>query len=175
MKVGSKRRDGWVRKVLKMPRCQEKKTALIIPGAVEARKATVGIMTKLLPVPFPSAIAQWKIITKKMAFPTSVKKQAKKSRRNRLDRYPLRRPPTPRTLQGPTFRALAIPRLAVIIEVPYVARKKCISLGGVHVVVVVAVGDPSPSGPKIALTALPAFSQSCPSDPATAKIVVVIS
>ena len=90
--VGRIRKDGWARKVLKMPRCQEKKQALIIPGMVEARKVTIGMATKLSLVPLLSATAHVKTRTRKMALPTSVKKHAKKRRRKRWERKPLRSP-----------------------------------------------------------------------------------
>ena len=99
-------------KVFNMARCLMKMRPVTRPGRVETRKAMINDKTGYsLMIGLSMRNINMPILIK------SVWKQAMKRRKKLKVSKPSRSPLSERTLQTPTFRALAIPRLAETIEV----------------------------------------------------------
>ena len=104
MKMGRMKKDGWVKKVLNIFECQVEMRAVTRPGE---KTVTSGMRKRRMPV-FCANI-KTNEMKKRDNFPVRVKREAKKRRRNLLERSL-----SPgKTLHGPVLRALARPMLAV--------------------------------------------------------------
>ena len=111
VKVGKSKKDGWLRKVLKLPWCQVKQRAVISPGRETTMKSKIEKKMKFV------GLFSERYVKRNIDLPNRVKRHARKIRMKRIVRKPLRRPPSLSTLQGPTFKTFAIPMLAEKIEV----------------------------------------------------------
>lgn len=111
VKVGRRRKEGWARKVLNQPSCQTKQQAVIRPGKVTAIRLNIEMEMK------SKGFFSARYVIRSMVLLNRMKRQARKMRKKRIVRKPLRWPPSFSTLQGPAFNTLAMPRLAEKIEV----------------------------------------------------------
>ena len=110
--MGRMKKEGWIRKVLTIFECQVETRAMIRPGNSTNAKMRPNVSSML-----PPAVASNGTIN---SFPSRVRREAKMRRRNLQER----RPPSGRILQGPVFKALAKPKLAVNMDVVYVTVNK---------------------------------------------------
>ena len=104
--VDKSKKDGWLRNVLSPPGCHVEQQAMMKPGKVERVKVKIEKWMKvngLLPDTY---------VKRSMVLLKRTKRQARKMRKKRSVRKPLRGPSSLRTLQGPTLRTLAMPQLA---------------------------------------------------------------
>ena len=83
--IGKSKREGCLRKVLKRVRCQVKVTPVIRPGRVSR------------------GTGKGKIMADNKNLANIVHRQARKMTMNRMERKPLRSPPSETTLQTPTL------------------------------------------------------------------------
>ena len=111
VKAGRSKKEGWARKVLNQPSCQVKQQAVMRPGRVTAIRLNIEMEMKFV------GFFSERYVIRSMVLLNRVKRQARKMRKKRIVRKPLRWPPSFSTLQGPTFSTLAMPRLAEKIEV----------------------------------------------------------
>ena len=88
--AGKSKRDGCLRKVLKRVRCQVKVTPVIRPGRVSR------------------GTGKGKILRDIQNLTIIVHRQARKMTMNRMERKPLRSPPSETTLQTPTLDILYV-------------------------------------------------------------------
>ena len=91
--VGKSKREGCLRKVLKRARCQMKVTPVIRPGRVSRGKGKGSER--------PERIGR--IEAENQNLPIIVDRQARKMTMNRMERKPLRSPPSATTLHVPTL------------------------------------------------------------------------
>ena len=110
--MGRTKKEGWVRKVFSIFECQVETRAMVSPGNSTTAKMRQNVSSKL-----PPAVASNGTI---INFPVKVRREEKARRRNLQER----RPPSGKILQGPVFRALAKPKLAVKMDVVYVTVNK---------------------------------------------------
>ena len=106
VKVDKSKKDGWLRNVFSPPGCHVEQQAMMKPGKVERVKVKIEKWMKvngLLPDTY---------VKRSMVLLKRTKRQARKMRKKRSVRKPLRGPSSLRTLQGPTLRTLAMPQLA---------------------------------------------------------------
>ena len=111
VKAGRSKKEGWARKVLNQPSCQVKQQAVMRPGRVTAIRLNIEMEMKFV------GFFSERYVIRSMVLLNRVKRQARKMRKKRIVRKPLRWPPSFSTLQGPTFSTLAMPMLAEQIEV----------------------------------------------------------
>ena len=99
--MGRTKKDGWVRKVLSIFECQVEMRAMVSPGNSTNAKMRQNVRRRLRPKEASIGII--------INFPIRVRREANMRRRNLQER----RPPSGSILQGPVFKALAKPKLAV--------------------------------------------------------------
>ena len=104
--VDKSKKDGWLRNVLSPPGCHVEQQAMMKPGKVERVKVKIEKWMKVNGL-FPDTY-----VKRSMVLLKRTKRQARKMRKKRSVRKPLRGPSSLRTLQGPTLRTLAMPQLA---------------------------------------------------------------
>ena len=117
--IGKSKREGWLRKVLKMSRCRMKMIPVMMPGRITMMKLEIELRTRF------SKIGVSRIPREATpALLKRVKKLARKMRMNLRERKPPRSPLSDgRILQTPPLSALAMPRPAEMIEVKRVKTK----------------------------------------------------
>ena len=82
VKVGKSKKDGWLRKVLKLPWCQVKQKAVISPGRETTMKSKIEKKMKFV------GLFSERYVKRNIDLPNRVKRHARKMRMKRIVRKP---------------------------------------------------------------------------------------